>query len=139
MARSLTRRALARHQLVSVAGLVGRPIRLFDGFPVGRVADVVVSGGSPLVPAARRRDAPHRDVRRLRAADVAALVELLGQATRRTEAAVSPILLTFILVLANRRSLMGANANSGPFRVIAAICVVVAAALAIAVTLTAVV
>jgi Mn2+/Fe2+ NRAMP family transporter len=37
---------------------------------------------------------------------------------------VSPILLTFILVLANRRSLMGANANTPGFRILATACTV---------------
>ena len=43
---------------------------------------------------------------------------------------ITPILLTFILVLANRRSLMGANANSPAFRVVATICTVAVAGLA---------
>ena len=61
---------------------------------------------------------------------------LLG--TQVLNGLVSPILLTFILVLANRRSLMGANANCGGFRIVATICVVVVAALAVAVTVMAV-
>ena len=62
---------------------------------------------------------------------------LLG--TQVLNGVVSPILLTFILVLANRRSLMGANANTGAFRLVATMCVLVVAALALAVTVTAVV
>ena len=62
---------------------------------------------------------------------------LLG--TQVLNGVVSPILLTFILVLANRRSLMGANANAGAFRLVATMCVLVVAALALAVTVTAVV
>ena len=62
---------------------------------------------------------------------------LLG--TQVLNGVVSPILLTFILVLANRRSLMGANANVGAFRLVATMCVLVVAALALAVTVTAVV
>jgi hypothetical protein len=42
------------------------------------------------------------------------------------------------LVLANRRSLMGHNANEGAFRIVATTCVGVVAALALAVALTAV-
>jgi uncharacterized protein YrrD len=51
MARSLTRRALARQHLLSVAGLVGRPVRLPDGPQVGRVADVVVCWAHDTYPA----------------------------------------------------------------------------------------
>ena len=51
MARSLIRRALARHQLISVAGLVGRPVRLTDGSQIGRIADVVVRWASDTYPA----------------------------------------------------------------------------------------
>ena len=40
-----------REQLVSVAGLVGRPVRLDDGRDVGRVVDVVVRwSGEPYPP-----------------------------------------------------------------------------------------
>ncbi len=51
MARSLTHRALARQHLISVAGLVGRPVRLTDGPQIGRVADVVVRWASDTYPA----------------------------------------------------------------------------------------
>ncbi len=51
MARSLTHRAPARHHLISVAGLVGRPVRLTDGPQIGRVADVVVRWASDIYPA----------------------------------------------------------------------------------------
>ena len=51
MARSLTHRALARHQLISVAGLVSRPVRLVDGPQIGRVADVAVAWASDTYPA----------------------------------------------------------------------------------------
>jgi Mn2+/Fe2+ NRAMP family transporter len=44
---------------------------------------------------------------------------------------VTPILLTFILVLANRRSLMGSNTNTPRFRALATVCTVGVAALAI--------
>ena len=50
MARSLTHRAPAR-QLISVAGLVGRPVRLTEGPQIGRVADVVVRWASDNYPA----------------------------------------------------------------------------------------
>jgi Mn2+/Fe2+ NRAMP family transporter len=43
---------------------------------------------------------------------------------------ITPILLTFILVLANRRSLMGANANSPRLRILATSCTVAVAVLA---------
>jgi Mn2+/Fe2+ NRAMP family transporter len=62
---------------------------------------------------------------------------LLG--TQVLNGLVSPILLTFILVLANRRSLMGGNANAGAFRIVATVCVVVVAALAVAVAVATVV
>ena len=43
---------------------------------------------------------------------------------------ITPILLTFILVLANRRTLMGANANTPRFRLLATTCTVAVAVLA---------
>jgi Mn2+/Fe2+ NRAMP family transporter len=46
---------------------------------------------------------------------------------------ITPILLTYVLVLANRRSLLGAAANGLIFRVIATACVVVIAIMATAV------
>ena len=44
---------------------------------------------------------------------------------------ISPILLTFILVLANRKRLMGKNANGPVFRVVATVCTVGVGALAL--------
>lgn len=44
---------------------------------------------------------------------------------------ISPILLTFILILANRSKLMGPNANSPRFRVLATVCTVGVAVLAL--------
>jgi Mn2+/Fe2+ NRAMP family transporter len=49
---------------------------------------------------------------------------------------ISPIFLTFILVLANRRSLLGDAANRRWFRVVAAACVGLAASLAMVVVVT---
>ena len=43
---------------------------------------------------------------------------------------ITPILLTFILVLANRRRLMGPNTNTPRFRALATICIVAVAILA---------
>ncbi len=43
---------------------------------------------------------------------------------------ISPVLLTFILILANRRTLMGDNVNGKKFRALATICTVAVAALA---------
>jgi uncharacterized protein YrrD len=51
MARSLNARAAARQHLISVAGLVGRPVRLSDGRQIGQVADVVLRWASDLYPA----------------------------------------------------------------------------------------
>jgi Mn2+/Fe2+ NRAMP family transporter len=44
---------------------------------------------------------------------------------------ITPILLSFILVLANRRNVMGANADGNRFRVVATVCTVGVAALAV--------
>ena len=66
------------------------------------------------------------------------LIRLL-LSTQLLNGLVSPILLAFILVLANRRSLMGENANAGGFRIVATLCVVLVAALAVAVGVIAVV
>jgi Mn2+/Fe2+ NRAMP family transporter len=44
---------------------------------------------------------------------------------------ITPILLSFILVLANRRNVMGANANGTRSRVVATVCTVGVAALAV--------
>jgi Mn2+/Fe2+ NRAMP family transporter len=46
---------------------------------------------------------------------------------------ITPIILTFIVVLANRRSLLGAAVNGPRFRVVAVVCVVAVSALALAV------
>jgi Mn2+/Fe2+ NRAMP family transporter len=43
---------------------------------------------------------------------------------------ITPIILTFILILANRRGVLGAAVNGPRFRVVALICVVVIAVLA---------
>jgi Mn2+/Fe2+ NRAMP family transporter len=48
---------------------------------------------------------------------------------------ITPILLTFILVLANRRSVLGAAANTPRFRLAATVCVVVVSVLAVTVVL----
>ena len=50
MARSLHSSHTTR-QLISVAGLVGRPVRLTAGPQIGRVADVVVRWASDTYPA----------------------------------------------------------------------------------------
>ena len=52
---------------------------------------------------------------------------------------ISPVLLTFILVLANRRTLMGDNVNGKKFRALATICTVAVAALAAFVALQSIV
>ena len=46
---------------------------------------------------------------------------------------IAPIVLTFLLILANRRSVLGDAANGARFRVVALVCVVVIAVLAVAV------
>jgi Mn2+/Fe2+ NRAMP family transporter len=61
------------------------------------------------------------------------LIDLLLN-TQFLNGLITPILLTFILVLANRRSLMGNNANTPPFRVLATVCTVAVAILAVVVT-----
>ena len=43
---------------------------------------------------------------------------------------ITPVILTFILLLANRRSVLGAAANGRTLKVLATICVVVVAVLA---------
>ena len=43
----------------------------------------------------------------------------------RTWALITPILLTYILILANRRSVLGAAANGPVFRAVATVCVAV--------------
>jgi len=57
------------------------------------------------------------------------LIKLLLQ-TQFLNGLISPIMLTFILVLANRTSLMGDNANTPRFRVVATICTIGVGALA---------
>ncbi len=52
---------------------------------------------------------------------------------------ISPVLLTFILILANRRTLMGDNVNGKKFRALATICTVAVAALAAFVALQSIV
>ena len=44
---------------------------------------------------------------------------------------ISPVLLTFILVLASRRKLMGVNTNGPVLRVVATVCTVTVAVLAV--------
>jgi len=48
---------------------------------------------------------------------------------------ITPVILTFILVMANRRSLLGDAVNSPRFRFLATACIVVIAAMAIFVAL----
>jgi Mn2+/Fe2+ NRAMP family transporter len=60
------------------------------------------------------------------------LIQLLVQA-QVLNGLITPILLTYVLVLANRRSVLGTAANGLIFRVIATVCVVVIAIMAIAV------
>jgi Mn2+/Fe2+ NRAMP family transporter len=58
------------------------------------------------------------------------LIDLLLD-TQFLNGLITPILLTFILVLANRHRLMGANTNSPRFRILATVCTVVVAVLAV--------
>jgi NRAMP (natural resistance-associated macrophage protein)-like metal ion transporter len=57
------------------------------------------------------------------------LIQLLVQA-QVLNGLITPILLTYVLVLANRRSLLGAAANGPVFRAVATLCVVVIAVMA---------
>ncbi|HZZ50866.1 MAG TPA: divalent metal cation transporter [Pseudonocardia sp.] len=57
------------------------------------------------------------------------LIELLVQA-QVLNGLITPILLTYVLVLANRRSVLGAAANGRVFRAVATLCVVVIAVMA---------
>ena len=66
------------------------------------------------------------------------LIDLLLN-TQFLNGLITPILLTFILVLANRRSLMGRNANTPGFRILATVCTVGVAVLALVVTVQALV
>jgi Mn2+/Fe2+ NRAMP family transporter len=86
-----------------------REARLFLGLFTGQV---VIGAGVALIPGN--------------------LIQLLVQA-QVLNGVITPILLTYVLVLANRRSLLGAAANGLIFRVIATICVVVIAIMATAV------
>ena len=56
------------------------------------------------------------------------LVELLINA-QVLNGFITPVLLTFILILANRRSVLGAAANGPVFRAVATVCVAVVGAL----------
>ena len=60
------------------------------------------------------------------------LIQLLVQA-QVLNGLITPILLTYVLVLANRRSVLGTAANGLIFRIIATVCVVVIAIMAVAV------
>jgi Mn2+/Fe2+ NRAMP family transporter len=60
------------------------------------------------------------------------LIQLLVQA-QILNGVITPILLTFILILANRRSVLGDAANGPVFRVVATVCVAVTAVMATAV------
>ena len=60
------------------------------------------------------------------------LIQLLVQA-QVVNGVITPVLLTYVLVLANRRSLLGAAANGPVFRVVATVCVAVTAVMATAV------
>ena len=60
------------------------------------------------------------------------LIELLVQA-QVVNGVITPVLLTYVLVLANRRSLLGTAANGPVFRVVATVCVTVTAVMATAV------
>jgi len=60
------------------------------------------------------------------------LIQLLVQA-QVLNGLITPILLTYVLVLANRRSVLGTAANGVIFRVIATVCVVLIAIMAVAV------
>lgn len=60
------------------------------------------------------------------------LIRLLVQA-QVVNGVITPVLLTYVLVLANRRSLLGAAANGPVFRVVATVCVAVTAVMATAV------
>ena len=60
------------------------------------------------------------------------LIQLLVQA-QVLNGVITPILLSYVLVLANRRSLLGSAANGRAFRITATICVAVIAAMAAAV------
>lgn len=60
------------------------------------------------------------------------LIDLLIN-TQLLNGIITPIILTFILILANRRSVLGDAVNGARFRVVATICIVIVATLALAV------
>jgi len=60
------------------------------------------------------------------------LIQLLVQA-QVLNGLITPILLTYVLILANRRRLLGAAANGRVFRLISAVCVIAIAIMAVAV------
>ena len=60
------------------------------------------------------------------------LIQLLVQA-QVVNGVITPVLLTYVLVLANRRSLLGTAANGPVFRIVATVCVAVTAVMATAV------
>jgi Mn2+/Fe2+ NRAMP family transporter len=60
------------------------------------------------------------------------LIQLLVQA-QVVNGVITPVLLTYVLVLANRRSLLGAAVNGPVFRIVATVCVAVTAIMATAV------
>ena len=60
------------------------------------------------------------------------LIQLLVQA-QVVNGVITPVLLTYVLVLANRRSLLGTAVNGPVFRVVATVCVTVTAVMAAAV------
>jgi len=86
-----------------------REARLFLGLFTGQV---IIGAGVALIPGN--------------------LIQLLVQA-QVLNGLITPILLTYVLVLANRRSVLGTAANGLIFRVIATICVVLIAVMAVAV------
>ncbi|MDQ2810610.1 MAG: divalent metal cation transporter [Actinomycetota bacterium] len=86
-----------------------REARLFMGLFTGQV---VLGAGFALIPGN--------------------LIQLLVQA-QVLNGVITPVLLSYVLVLANRRSLLGKAANGPVFRVIATACVVVIAIMAVAV------
>jgi Mn2+/Fe2+ NRAMP family transporter len=60
------------------------------------------------------------------------LIQLLVQA-QVLNGLITPILLSYVLILANRRSLLGTAANGRIFRVVSAVCVIAIAIMATAV------
>jgi len=104
--------AYALSEAVGAESSVGKSFReakLFLGLFTGQV---VIGGAVALVPGN--------------------LIQLLVQA-QVVNGVITPILLTFVLILANRRSLLGAAANGPVFKVVATVCVTVTAVMATAV------